>query len=142
MVYFDQIMHHSAGNDQFALRTFLLAPDTDPSTFTTGRAHSNSFPSLNVIRLLILGGKNDGGGGYYIWAWRPSLSYPDALNKCSFFQYMKDRYKKFATQIGRGICYEIMVRYTDMYIALGQGQSNLWEQNFKPFVTGYIGNQV
>ena len=28
MVYFDQIMHHSAGNDQFACHTFLLEPDT------------------------------------------------------------------------------------------------------------------
>ena len=42
MVYFDQIMHRSAGNDQFAFHTFLLAPGTDQSsesTFTTGRAH-------------------------------------------------------------------------------------------------------
>ena len=27
-VYFDQIMHYSAGNDQFAFHTFLVAPDT------------------------------------------------------------------------------------------------------------------
>ena len=39
MVYFDQIMHHSAGNDQFAFHTFLLALDTDLFTFTKGRAH-------------------------------------------------------------------------------------------------------
>ena len=32
-------MHDSAGNDEFAFRTFLLAPDTDKFTFTTGRAH-------------------------------------------------------------------------------------------------------
>ena len=29
-------MYHSAGNDQFAFHTFLLAPDTDLSTFTIG----------------------------------------------------------------------------------------------------------
>ena len=39
MVYFDQIMHNSAGNDQFAFHTYLLAPDTDESTFASGRAH-------------------------------------------------------------------------------------------------------
>ena len=39
MVYVDQIMHHFAGNHQFAFHTFLPAPDTDLSTFTTGRAH-------------------------------------------------------------------------------------------------------
>ena len=31
------IMHHSAGNDEFASHTFLLAPDTDLFTFTTGQ---------------------------------------------------------------------------------------------------------
>ena len=36
---FDPIMQHSAGNDQFAFHTFLLALDTDKSTFTKGRAH-------------------------------------------------------------------------------------------------------
>ena len=39
MVYFDQIMHHAAGNAQFAFHTFHLASDTDLSTLTTGRAH-------------------------------------------------------------------------------------------------------
>ena len=39
MVYFDQIMHHSAGNYQFAIHALLLTPDTDQSTFTICRAH-------------------------------------------------------------------------------------------------------
>ena len=39
MVYLDQIIHYSAGNDQFAFHTFLLEPTTDKSTSTTGRAH-------------------------------------------------------------------------------------------------------
>ena len=39
MVYFDQIMHHSAGNYQFAIHTFILMPDTDQSTFTMCRAN-------------------------------------------------------------------------------------------------------
>ena len=29
VVYFDQIMHHSARNDQFAFHTFHMAPKTD-----------------------------------------------------------------------------------------------------------------
>ena len=36
MVYFDTIIYHSARNDQFTFHTFLLAPDTDLSTFTDG----------------------------------------------------------------------------------------------------------
>ena len=43
MVYFDQIMHHSAGNYQFAIQTFLLMPDTDQSTFTMCRAHNGQL---------------------------------------------------------------------------------------------------
>ena len=38
-VYFDQIMHHSAGNYLFAIHTLLLTPGTDQSTFTICRAH-------------------------------------------------------------------------------------------------------
>ena len=48
MVYFDQIMHHSAGNDQFAFHTFLLAPSTDKSTLTTGRAHYDQLISFTI----------------------------------------------------------------------------------------------
>ena len=44
-IYFDQNMHHSAINDQFALHSFLLAPYTDQSTFTTCRAH---YPQLII----------------------------------------------------------------------------------------------
>ena len=29
MIYFDQFMHHSAENDQFAFHTFPLTHDTD-----------------------------------------------------------------------------------------------------------------
>ena len=35
MVYFDPIIQHSAGNDLFASHTFIVAPVTDQSTFTT-----------------------------------------------------------------------------------------------------------
>ena len=38
MVNFDQIVHH-VENDQFAFQIFLLAPDFDLSTFTTGCVH-------------------------------------------------------------------------------------------------------
>ena len=34
---------HTAGNYQFTFHTFLLATDTDLSTFTTGRAHYSQF---------------------------------------------------------------------------------------------------
>ena len=47
MVYFDPIMHHSAGNDQFAFFTFPLAPDTDKSTFTSDHAHYGQLISIN-----------------------------------------------------------------------------------------------
>ena len=30
-------MHYSAGNDQFAFHTFLLAPDTDKTVYQTDR---------------------------------------------------------------------------------------------------------
>ena len=43
MVYFDPIMHHSAENDKYAFHIFLLVPDTDLSTFTTGRAHTGQL---------------------------------------------------------------------------------------------------
>ena len=36
---FVQIIHHSAGNYQFAIHTLLLVPGTDQSTFTMCRAH-------------------------------------------------------------------------------------------------------
>ena len=39
MLYIDPIMPHSAGTDQYAFHTFILVPDNDLSTFTTGRAH-------------------------------------------------------------------------------------------------------
>ena len=39
MVYFDQLMHLSARNDQFAFHTFLMAPETDLATFTTVCVH-------------------------------------------------------------------------------------------------------
>ena len=50
MVYFEQIMHHSAGNDQFAFQIFLLAPNTDLSTFVTGRAHYGQL----ILNLMIV----------------------------------------------------------------------------------------
>ena len=51
MVYFDQIMHSSAENDQFAFHTFLLALDTD-TTFHTGRAHYGPFISNGVREII------------------------------------------------------------------------------------------
>ena len=39
MVLFDQIMNHSARNDKFPIHTFLLATETDYSTFTAGCAN-------------------------------------------------------------------------------------------------------
>ena len=54
MIYFDQIMHHSAGNDQFAFKTFLLAPDTDQSTFNTGRAHYGKSIICSMFFSLLL----------------------------------------------------------------------------------------
>ena len=39
MVQFDQILHHSARNNQFPFHTFLLAPEIDYSTFTTDCVH-------------------------------------------------------------------------------------------------------
>ena len=48
MVFFYPIVHHSAGNGQFAFHTFLLALDTDESTFTTGRAYYGQLNALMV----------------------------------------------------------------------------------------------
>ena len=58
---FAPIMHHSAGNCQFAFHTFFLAPDTESSTLTMGRAHydqliSAYFGSIKSIILSILSG--------------------------------------------------------------------------------------
>ena len=58
---FDPIMHHSAGNRLFAFHTFLLAPDTDLSTLSMGRAHYDQlilayFGSIKSILLSILSG--------------------------------------------------------------------------------------
>ena len=46
---FDQIMHHSARNDQFAFHTCLMAPETDLSSFTTGCAHYRQLIHNNRI---------------------------------------------------------------------------------------------
>ena len=54
-------MHQFAGNDQFALHTFLLAPDTDLSTLNMGRAYYDQlilayFGSIKSILLSIQSG--------------------------------------------------------------------------------------
>ena len=46
MVYSDLILHLSLGNDKFVFYTFLLAPDTDLSTFTTDHAHYSSLIAI------------------------------------------------------------------------------------------------
>ena len=53
MVFYP-IMHHSAGNGQFAFHTFLLAPDTDESTFTTNRAYYGQLNALRQMNMLYL----------------------------------------------------------------------------------------
>ena len=47
MVYFDPIIHQSAGYDQFAFQKFHLAAYTDGSSFTTARAQ---YGQLIVFR--------------------------------------------------------------------------------------------
>ena len=43
-------MYHLAGNDQFAFHTFILAPDTDLSTFTIGHAlYGQLIPLFNFL---------------------------------------------------------------------------------------------
>ena len=47
-------MHHSAGNGQFAFHTFLLALDTDESTFNTGRAYYGQLNALKQMNMSYL----------------------------------------------------------------------------------------
>ena len=50
-------MHHDAGNYQFAFHTFLLASDTDESTFIMGRAYYgqlNALKHMNMSYLLLV----------------------------------------------------------------------------------------
>ena len=50
LVHFDPIVHNSTGNDQFTFHTYLLAPDTDLSTFTTGRVHYGQLIYLLTVK--------------------------------------------------------------------------------------------
>ena len=69
MVYFDQIMHHSAGNYQFATHTFPLTPDTDKSTFTMWCAHYDQ-----LILIFVRSGKANNGRSICIVGSESSVS--------------------------------------------------------------------
>ena len=43
-------------NDKFAFHTFLLAPDTDKSTFATGHAHYGQLTHCLHVALIVCGG--------------------------------------------------------------------------------------